>query len=186
MDENENKKTSVYYKDKAAYNQALLDALKDVRKKRVDDPVRAFPNAVVAFEMILLPDERAEVNAYKLDPSDHTDEIQKAKDAANSTDNPRLMVEILLNGYKAISWPLYRDLCEDLHKKSLFPDVSGDGQVDRIDITISIYEALLGKIIAILKNHGWLTFENNSDTTGGSGGGLESDKGTDSTTDDLS
>lgn len=136
--------------------------------------------------MILLTDEKTEVNAYKLDPLDHADKVQTAKDAAGLTDDPRLMVEILLNEYKAISWPLYRNLCEDLHKKSLFPDVSGDGQVDRIDITISIYEALLGKIITILKNHGWLTFESSGDMAGGGGGGLESDKDANGIADDLS
>ena len=186
MDEDKEKKTStVYYKDKAAYNQVLLEALKDVRKKRVDDPTRGFPNAVVAFENILLPVEREEVRAYKYDTEDHDDQVEKARVASKKTDDKRLQVEILINEYKKISWPDFRDLCDYLLKESKFPDVSGDGQVDRDDVTITIYEALLEKIIAVLYGAGWLTFENEYDTAGGGGDALKETKSNEEIKDDL-
>ena len=184
MDEKKDKAT-VYYKDKAAYNQALLDALKDARKKRVEDPARGFPNAVVAFEGILLPAERDEINAYKLDTRDHDDLIEKARDAAKKTSDERLQVEILLNEYKKISWPDLRDLCAYLLENNKFVDVSGDGQVDRDDVTIVIYEALLEKIIAVLKRHGWLTFEREYDVGGGGSGALVETKKESEIEDDL-
>jgi hypothetical protein len=176
MDEENKNKATVYYKDKAAYNQALLDALKDVRKKRVDDPTRAFKNAVVAFQLILLPDERDEVNAYKLDTSDHKKEINKILETAEKIEDEPLKIEYMVTEYRAISWPELRKLCNYLLDNHKFIDVSGDGQLDRDDVTIVIYEALLERIIQVLKNHGWLTFESEYDVKGGGGSALETDE----------
>lgn len=186
MSEDKKSKSTVYYKDKAAYNQALLEALKDARKKRVEDPTRGFPNAVVALESIILPDEREEINAYKYDTDDHDDLIEKARERADEANDERLRIEILLNEYKKISWPDFRDLCAYLLETHKFLDVSGDGQVDRDDVKIVVYEALLEKIIEVLHNHGWLTFESEYDTAGGGGSALSETKSEDEIQDDLS
>jgi hypothetical protein len=164
---------SVYYKDKAAYNQALLDAIKDARKQRVDDPGRGFPNAVLALENILFSDEKEKINNYKYDPLDHEKELQEARDKAKGALNESVAIEIYLNEIKLISWPVYRRETENYFKLGIFPDLDGNGQIDRKDITIAFFEALLSKIICILQEGGWLTWESEGDVMGGGGGGLK-------------
>jgi len=77
--------------------------------------------------------------------------------------------------YKRISWPVFRGLCKYLLTSGKFPDVSGNGQVDRDDVTIVVYEALLEKIIDVLHLHGWLTFSSEGEISGGGGTGLNKD-----------
>lgn len=170
--ESDNGHRSVYYKDKAAYNQALLEAIKDARKQRVDDPGRGFPNAVNALENILFSDEKIKINSYKYDPGDHAEEVKAARDKADCSKDPDLCVEIYLNEIKSISWPLYRKVCDEYYKRGVFPDMDGNQQIDRKDISICLYEALLSKIIFVLQEGGWLTWESEGDIAGGGGGGL--------------
>lgn len=183
--ESDNGHKSVYYKDKAAYNQALLEAIKDSRKQRVDDPGRGFPNAVLALENILFIDEKTKLYSYKYDPGDHWKEVSDAEEKAKRSKDEDLSVEIFLNEVKSISWPLYRKHCETFYKKGIFPDLDGNGQIDRKDITICLYEALLSKIICVLQEGGWLTWESEGDIAGGGGGGLAPSTDPDNVDDDL-
>lgn len=181
----ENGHRSVYYKDKAAYNQALLDAIKDARKQRVDDPGRGFPNAVLALELILFSDEKEKIYQYKYDPLDHKKELENALHKAKGALSESVSVEIYLNEIKGVSWPVYRMECEHYFKLGLFPDFDGTGQIDRKDITIAFFEALLSKIICILQEGGWLTWESEGDVAGGGGGGLIKNIDIDVVDDDL-
>jgi hypothetical protein len=137
------------------------------------------------LENILFPDEKTKLYSYKYDPADHADEIQKAKDKAKQSSDENLSVEIFLNEIKSISWPLYRKHCEDFYQKGIFPDLDGNGQIDRKDIVICEYEALLSKIILVLQEGGWLTWESEGDVAGGGGGGLVSKTDLDVVDDDL-
>jgi hypothetical protein len=181
----ENGHKSVYYKDKAAYNQALLDAIKDARKQRVDDPGRGFPNAVLALELILFSDEKEKIYLYKYDPLDHAKELEEARNKAKSALSEEVSTEIYLNEIKLVSWPVYRQESEKYFKLGLFPDLDGNGQIDRKDITISFFEALLSKIICILQEGGWLTWESEGESAGGGGGGLAKNADVDVVDDDL-
>lgn len=176
---------SVYYKDKAAYNQALLDAIKDARKQRVDDPGRGFPNAVLALENILFPEEKSKLYKYKFDPSDYKDEIKKAMEKAKGALSPEVAIGIYLNEIKEISWPIYRAELTRFLKDGTGPDLTFDDNYDRLDARILLFEALLCKIIYILQDGGWLTWESEGDIAGGGGGGLAANKDLDSVDDDL-
>jgi hypothetical protein len=185
MESETNEKRSVYYKDKAAYNQALLEAIKDARKQRVDDPGRGFPNAVLALENILFNEERKQVNVYKYDTGEYIDEIKAARSKADKAREKNLGVEIFLNEIKSLSWPLFRHYCDKFYNDGVFPDLDGNGQIDRKDITIAIYDALESKIICILQENGWLTWESEGETAGGGGAGLSDNSGVDGIDDDL-
>jgi hypothetical protein len=182
----ENGHRSVYYKDKAAYNQALLDAIKDARKQRVDDPGRGFPNAVLALENILFSDEKASINLYKFDPSDHKKEVEEAHTKAKDAISKEVSAAIFLNEIKLVSWPVYRNELKKLLDTGMLPDLNFDDTIDRLDARILLFEALLSKIICILQDGGWLTWEAEGDIAGGGGSGLSANGAADAADDDLS
>jgi len=184
-DESDNGRHSVYYKDKAQYNQALLDAIKDARKQRVEDPGRGFPNAVLALENILFKKEKDTLDLYKYDPRDHSDEVNKAKTKAQDVGTRELAISIYLNEIKALSWPLYRKELSALLKDGVGPDLTFDDTYDRMDARILLFEALLNKIIEVLQSGGWLTWEAEGEIAGGGGAGLTGIDGPEGIDDDL-
>lgn len=163
----------VYYKDKAAYNQALLDAIKDVRKQRVEDPARGFPNAVMALELLLFSKELAKIEAYKLDPEGHESDLAEATEKALATKDDALQAEIYLNEVQRVSWSLYRKELRKLLDEGRGPDVTMNGEFDKDDVKIMVYEALFKHIVKVLKEDGWLTWDDEDEYAGGPGGGLK-------------
>lgn len=181
----ENGHRSVYYKDKAAYNQALLDAIKDARKQRVEDPARGFPNAVLALESILFLKEKQDLDAYKFDPEGHAEAVLKAQDKAKGAITEEVKISIYLNEIKAISWPIYRRELKKLLAGGTGPDLTFDETYDRDDARILLFEALLSKIISVLQNGGWLTWEAEGEIAGGGGAGLSETNSSSDIDDDL-
>lgn len=165
----------VYYKDKAAYNQALLEALKKCSKARADTPDIRYINAVKAFKGILTTEERRVVETYMYDTKDYLDLVKEAENKACMAKTKGFGVEIYLNSIKSVSWYILRSECKRLLDDGKFPDVNNDGQVDHRDISIYVYEALQERIIDILKTAGWLTFDKDDADSGGGGSGLEDD-----------
>jgi hypothetical protein len=165
----------VYYKDKAAYNQALLDAIKDARKQRVESPGVGFPNAVLALELLLFERERGTINAYKFDSGGYREDLVKATETAQAMQDEDLRAEVYLASVKPLSWPVYRQELKRMLDAGTGPDLTGNGEFDKGDVIILTFEALMQRILDVLKENGWLTWEANDEVAGGQGSGLDPD-----------
>lgn len=160
------------YKSKVAYELVFLEAIKDCRKQRVNDPARAFINAVVALELVLLPVERKDVVAYKLDYSKHEEDLKMLDNDISVVEDQDLRQKIYTNSIKKISWPLYCKELDKLYNTGKLEDQDFNGTADRTDLNILKYTGLLEKIIEVLRNNDWL-IKGGDVTMGGGGHGLD-------------
>ena len=168
----ENKTQSIPYKSKVAYELVFLEAIKDVRKQRVNHPTRGFINAVIALELVLLPVERKDVVAYKLDHLKHEDTLEKLAKELSAVEDLDLQQKIRTNRIKEISWPLYCKELDRLYSEGNLVDQDFNKSVNKTDLNIMKYTGLLEKIIEILKNNDWLIKGGNA-VMGGGGHGLD-------------
>ena len=169
--DNENKQ-SIPFKSKIAYQYVLIDAIKDCRKKRVDNPSQGFIDAVRALELILLPNERREITDYRLDINDYSKEIEEYIMSLPNNINGETRTDIILDKVKGFSWMTYKMYVDRLYKDNKLVDQNFDGVIDKEDIRILCFEVLLEKIIEILREQDWL-IKGNVDDIGGGGHGLD-------------
>ena len=165
-------KQIIPYKSKIAYELVFLEAIKDCRKQRVNDPGRAFLNSVKALELVLLPLEHKAVEKYKLDPAGHAEEFKKLDNDLSDIKDPELQRKNRINRTKKISWPLYCKELDGLYDSGTLEDQDFNGVADKSDLTIMKYEGLLEKIIAVLKENDWL-IKGSDIIAGGGGHGLD-------------
>lgn len=165
-------KQIIPYKSKIAYELVFLEAIKDCRKQRVNDPGRAFLNSVKALELVLLPLERKDVEEYELDSSDHSDELKKIDNDFSTIKDYDLQQKNRINSIKKISWPLYCAELDRAYKAGTLEDQDFNGVADKSDLTIMKYEGLLEKIIMVLKRNDWL-IKGSDIIAGGGGHGLD-------------
>lgn len=165
------KEQIIPYKSKVAYELVFLDAIKDCRKQRVDNPTK-FINAVKALETTLFRKEKEKVEEYKLDTKDYADELKNMDKQTINVNDLVLRNEIRLNAIKKLSWPLYKKEVLKLFDNEKLQDQNYDDTVNKIDTLILIYEALLEKIIFALKEGDWL-IKGADVISGGGGHGLD-------------
>ena len=163
---------SIPYKSKIAYELVFLEAIKDVRKQRVNNPSRAYINAVLALELVLLPKERKDVEDYKLDHADHAEELKTLEKELSGIKDVDARRKVRVNRLKKISWPLYCKALDALYDEGKLEDQDFDGVADKSDLIIKKYTGLLEKIIAVLKKNDWL-IKGADMIVGGGGHGLE-------------
>jgi len=149
-------KQTIPYKSKVAYELVFLEAIKDCRKQRVNDPGRGFINAVRALEIALFPNEKEKIDSYKLDSKIYSDEVKQIRDNTSFEVSQDLRESIILNEIKKLSWPEYiHHLKKGLDEKCL-PNIDFEDNYDKTSVQILAYEALLEKIIDVLKEGDWL------------------------------
>jgi len=172
--EYEDKVQSIPYKSKVAYELVFLEAIKDVRKQRVENPNEGYINAIIALKTVLLPLERKKIEEYILDYSEHKDDVEKLKKEISSINDNKLKQRSYINGLKKISWYVYCKELEDLFKDEKLEDQNFSGTVDKTDLLILEYTGLFEKIIDILKEGDWLV-KGSDMIIGGGGHGLDED-----------
>lgn len=170
--EEEEKRTQIPYKSKVAYELVFLEAIKDMRKQRVNDPDKGYINSTLALELILLPNELKEVEGYMLDHSSHKDELKAIKNKISTVTDEQLKQKIYINELKKISWPLYCKELDILYSNGGIDDQDFNGVADKSDLIILKYKGLAQKIIEVLKKNDWL-IKGSDMIVGGGGHGLE-------------
>lgn len=163
------------YKSKVAYELVFLEAIKDMRKQRVNDPDKGYINSTLALELILLPNELKDVEAYMLDPSPHEKEIEDIEKKVSDVVDEELREKIYVNALKKISWPLYCKKLDALYESGDIDDQDFNGTADKSDLIILKYKGLVQKIIEVLKKNDWL-IKGADMIVGGGGHGLDQDE----------
>lgn len=163
---------TIPFKSKVSYELVFLEAIKDIRKQRVSDPKLGYTNATIALNIVLLPRERKQVETYKLDPSEHLEEIKTLEKRLETIKDIKLQRKIRLDELKHISWPIYCKEVDRLYSEKKLEDEDFDGIVNQSDVLIMKYTALLEKMIDILKEGDWLV-KGADMIIGGGGHGLE-------------
>lgn len=163
-------------RNKVAYEIAVLDRIQDIGRQRVISPSVGFINAIKSIEDILFPDERKEIDKYKYDLLPHTEELYEAKEKIKDIINIKIKTEVYLNEIKGLSWILYRSELEKCFNNGTLPDTDFNNMIEQKDARIMAYEALLQKIIEVLKKYDWLV-KGDFRNIGGGGIGFEKDLG---------
>jgi len=160
------------YKSKVAYELVFLEAIKDMRKQRVNNPGHEFINAILALELVLLPKEREDVEAYKLDYSEYKEELETLEKEVSAIQNKDMQRKVRINRLKKISWLVYCNELDKLYEEKKIEDQDFDGVADKNDLIILKYNGLAEKIIEVLKDNDWL-IKGSDMIVGGGGHGLE-------------
>lgn len=165
-------KQQIPYKSKVAYELVFLEAIKDMRKQRVNNPSRDFINTILALELVLLPKERKEVEKYKLDYSDHKKELEEIEKELSAIKDVDMRWKVRINHLKKISWSIYCKELDELYKIKKLEDQDFDGVADKKDLVILKYNGLAEKIIEVLRDNDWL-IKGSDMIVGGGGHGLD-------------
>jgi len=168
----EQSRQTIPYKSKIAYELVFLEAIKDARAQRVNDPSGSFINAVIALELVLFSKEKDLTDKYKLDYDNYDEQIKVIEKDILDIKDPMLQSKTRLNKYKVLSWPIYCKELDRLYKLGYLEDRDFDGVADKADLLILKFESLLEKIIQVLRDGDWL-IKGSEITAGGGGHGLD-------------